>query len=284
MTRRESLLGMVGLASGLSSCSLVRRAETAEGTVVPPQPQPTPPPAAGGGTNTPPSVSGQIAGGTRTTYTSCKVPGPWIALTFDDGPHAQHTPRLLSILRERNVKATFFLIGRNVSAFPGVVQRTAEEGHEIANHTQTHAKLSSLSDAGVAREIGGCDAAISKALGGFQPPVFRPPYGAITARQKEWVHREFGYPTIMWSCDPLDWKYRNTSRVASEMIRGASRGGILLAHDIHATTVAAMPQVVDSLLAKGYQFVTMSQLINLERGLGTPAPQPMVLRLSAGSL
>jgi peptidoglycan-N-acetylglucosamine deacetylase len=284
MTRRTSLLGLATLAgSGLTSCSLMKRAETVEGPAVPrPKPSappsrvPTRPPASSA------SVGTGITGPTRTVYTSGRVAGPYIALTFDDGPDPEDTPKLLNILRERNVKATFFLIGRNARAFPKIVERTFAEGHEVANHSMTHPTLSKLGDAAVAREITGCTNAIADALGGHRPQVFRPPYGAFTARQKEWAHREFGLPSILWSVDPLDWKIRNTAHVSNALIRGASNGGILLAHDIHPTTVAAIPSVVDTLSARGFQFVTMGQLINMENGAGAPAPA--LLRFTAGSM
>ncbi len=224
----------------------------------------------------------RITGPTRPSYSTCRVAGPYVALTFDDGPDPEDTPRLLDILRARNVKATFFVIGRNVRAHPRIVERTRAEGHEIANHSMTHPTLSKMSDAAVARELNGCSAAIADALGGGRPQVFRPPYGAFTARQREWAHREFGLPSILWSVDPLDWKIRNSAHVSGALIRGASNGGILLAHDIHPTTVAAMPSVVDTLLGRGYQFVTMGQLINIENGGGGAAP--VLLRFTAGSL
>jgi len=288
MNRRTSLLGLATLASsGLTSCSLIKRAESVDGSSAVPAPRPQPaappppvraplPPGAAA------AVPTRITGPTRTVYNTCRVPGPFVALTFDDGPDPEDTPRLLNILRERNVKATFFLIGRNARAFPRIVERTHAEGHEVANHSMTHPTLSKLGDAAVARELNGCSNAIADALGGHRPQVFRPPYGAFTARQKEWAHREFGLPSILWSVDPLDWKIRNSAHVSNALIRGASNGGILLAHDIHPTTVAAMPSVVDTLLGRGFQFVTMGQLINMENGAGTPAPT--LLRFTAGSM
>src|SRR5690606_9545262 len=124
----------------------------------------------------------KINGPVRPSYSSCKTPGKFVALTFDDGPDPEDTPRLLSHLRARNVKATFFVIGRNVNAYPRVLEQTLAEGHEIANHSMTHPVLSKLSDAGLAREIGGCDEAITRVLGGYKAQCLRPPYGALTAR------------------------------------------------------------------------------------------------------
>jgi peptidoglycan-N-acetylglucosamine deacetylase len=298
MKRRESLLGLVSLASGLSSCSLVRRAEPVDGPArsarkrATPAPPPSPPV-----TPVPPGAAQhipvQIAGPTRATYSSCQVGGPFLAMTFDDGPQPANTPRLLAMLRERNIKGTFFVIGRSVNAYPGVLAQTAAEGHEIANHTLTHANLTKLSDAGVAREIEGCNQAVANAAGGIKPQVMRPPGGALTMRQREWVKQEFDLPTIMWSLDPDDWRkpYRNSEIVARHMLEGWQGSGpprpgfIILCHDLHATTVAAMPRVLDTLLERGFQFVTVGQLINIENGMGgLAAAAPAVMRFTAGSL
>ena len=289
MNRRTSLLGLVTLASsGVTSCSLVQRAgwvDAPEPVVDPRRRVPATPaaietPAAGVGAGM--AVPGRIAGPTRVAYSSCRVPGRYVALTFDDGPDPQDTPRLLTLLGERNVKATFFVIGRNVRAFPRIVERTHAEGHELANHSMTHPVLSKLGDAAVAREINGCSEAISGVLGGHRPQVFRPPYGAFSARQKEWAHQELGLPSILWSVDPQDWKIRNSEHVSRTLIQGAGSGGILLAHDIHPTTVVAMPTVVDTLLERGFQFVTMGQLINMEiRAAGSASA---LLRFTAGSM
>ena len=99
---------------------------------------------------------------------------------------------------------------------------------------------------------------------GVAPRTMRPPYGAITSSQRSWIKREFGYPTITWSVDPEDWKKPGSSVVASRLINGAAPGGILLVHDIHAPTIDAMPRALDGILAKGYKFVTVTQLISLE--------------------
>ena len=96
--------------------------------------------------------------------------------------------------------------------------------------------------------------------------MYRPPYGAITARQKQWIMSEFGYPTILWSVDPQDWKTRSASMTRSRILNETRPGSIILVHDIHASSVDAMPGTLDGLLAKGFRFVTVSQLINLSQG------------------
>ena len=100
---------------------------------------------------------------------------------------------------------------------------------------------------------------------GYRPHLIRPPYGAINSRIKEFMFSEFGYSTIMWSVDPQDWRRPGVSVVTSRLVNGAHPGAILLAHDIHPPTIQAMPATLDQLLAKGYQFVTVSQLMNIEK-------------------
>jgi peptidoglycan/xylan/chitin deacetylase (PgdA/CDA1 family) len=210
----------------------------------------------------------------KDTYVSVSVPGKYIALTYDDGPHATLTPKLLDILKARNVKSTFFVIGRNVNAYPDIVKRAVEEGHEIGNHTHTHPSLSKLSDAGVQKEVTQCNEAIEKAIGN-KPNTLRPPYGATNDRVKRLLMSDYRLPSILWSVDPLDWKRPGASVVSSRLVSGAGPGGILLAHDIHAGTIEATPSVLDKLLASGYQFLTVSQLIRMGSGGGTSATSPI---------
>jgi len=199
------------------------------------------------------------------SYNSVDVDGPYTALTFDDGPHPVHTPKLLDILKAKGVKATFYVIGRSVETYPDIAKRIVAEGHEIANHTWTHPSLSKLGAASVKREIDRTSEVIRNVTG-ITPTTMRPPYGATNARINKRMDEEFGLKVIMWSVDPLDWKYRNASRVTSEIVSKTQPGGIVLAHDIHASTVAAMPATIDGLKAKGFQFVTVTELLAMERG------------------
>lgn len=197
------------------------------------------------------------------TFTRVLVSGNYVAITFDDGPHPQNTPRLLDILRARNIKATFYVIGRSVDLYPRVVRRTVAEGHEVGNHSHTHRLLSKLGDSELRLEMSRCRDAIARAAG-VQPRTMRPPYGGLTQRQRELVKTEFGYPTILWSVDPLDWKRPGPSVVTSRILSGASSGGIILAHDLHSQSVDAMPATLDGLLRRGFKFVTVSQLLAMK--------------------
>ncbi len=214
------------------------------------------------------------------TFSRVSVPGPYVALTFDDGPHASNTPRLLDILRARNVKATFYVIGKNVDLYPNIVRRTVAEGHELGNHTYTHPKLSALGQDRVFSEIRKCDDAIMRAAG-VRPRTLRPPYGALTQAQRVSIHSTFGYPTIMWAVDPLDWKRPGVSVVTSRIVSATSNGSIILVHDLHASSVDAMPATIDALLRKGYKFVTVSQLLAMGGSASASInPQPSALAQS----
>ena len=207
------------------------------------------------------------------TWFSVNVDGPYIAMTFDDGPSPETTPRLLEILKQRNIKATFFMIGQNAQANPAIVQRILAEGHEIGNHSWTHPQLSKLSDDRVTEEITKTQAAIKNASG-YTPVLLRPPYGAITARQKEWIEKQFGLSVIIWSVDPFDWKRPGASVIEQRILAGARPGAIILSHDIHKQTVDAMPATLDALVAKGFKFVTVSQLIAMNKPKSSPSPSP----------
>jgi peptidoglycan-N-acetylglucosamine deacetylase len=211
------------------------------------------------------------------TWFSVNVDGPYIAMTFDDGPSAETTPRLLDILKQRNIKATFFEIGQNAERNPAIVKRILAEGHEIGNHSWTHPQLSKLPDERVTEEITKTQDAIKNASGsGYTPTLLRPPYGAITARQREWIEKQFGLSIIMWSVDPFDWKRPGASVIEQRILAGARPGAIILSHDIHKQTVDAMPATLDALAAKGFKFVTVSQLIamNKPKSSASPSPRP----------
>jgi len=205
------------------------------------------------------------------TYTQVRVDQPYIAMTFDDGPSSANTPRLLEILKQRNIKATFFLIGQNAASNPEIVRRILADGHEVGNHSWTHPQLSKLSDDRVTTEINKTQDAIKEASG-FTPTLLRPPYGAITARQREWIESQFGLSIILWSVDPFDWKRPGASVITQRILSQVRPGAIILSHDIHKQTVDAMPATLDGLIARGYKFVTVTQLIAMNKPKPSPAP------------
>lgn len=197
------------------------------------------------------------------SYNAVKTQHPVLALTFDDGPHPELTPRLLDILRAEGVRATFYVIGRNVETYPEIARRIVSEGHEIANHTWSHPALPSVGAARLNKEIASTTEIIQRVTG-RRPTNMRPPYGAINDRVRQSMFKDHGLDVIMWSVDPLDWRRPGASVVRQRLVDGATPGGILLAHDIHPGTIEAMPGTIRDLKAKGYGFATVSQLLALQ--------------------
>ncbi len=206
----------------------------------------------------------------KITFSSCNVNGPYIAMTYDDGPHGVNTPRLLDMLKERNIKATFYMVGQCVVEYPQIVKRMVAEGHEVASHSWSHPLLSKMTDATVHSQLKKTHDAIVEACG-VAPKTMRPPYGGFTERQRRWCFGEFGYNVVLWDVDPLDWKVRNAASVERQILSRTRPGSIILTHDIHKSTIDAMPATLDALLAKGYKFVTVSELIAMDR---PAAPKP----------
>jgi peptidoglycan/xylan/chitin deacetylase (PgdA/CDA1 family) len=127
-----------------------------------------------------------------------------------------------------------------------------------------------MSDEAVRRELRKTDDTIQAAIG-LRPALFRPPYGSLTTRQRHWIHNEFGYRIIIWDVDPLDWKRPGASVVCNRILKETRPGSIVLAHDIHPGTIEAMPDTFDQLLAKGFKFVTVTELLSMAR---PPPPKP----------
>ncbi len=212
------------------------------------------------------------------TFNSVHVDGPFIALTFDDGPSAALTPKLLDLLAARHLKATFFVVGQNAADHPDILKRAVREGHEIANHSWSHPNLGKMSDDAVRRELQKTDDAITAAIG-KRPTLMRPPYGSITARQKKWIHEEFGYRIIIWDVDPLDWKRPGPSVVTARILKETKAGSIVLAHDIHPPTIEAMPATFDQLIKKGFKSVTVTELLAMATPIPPkPTPSPSAAR------
>lgn len=221
------------------------------------------------------------------TFSYIHVDGPFIALTFDDGPSPKLTPKLLDLLAAHHIKATFFVIGQNVVEHPEVVARAVREGHEIGNHSWSHPDLARMSDEAVRLQLKRTEDAIQNAAG-IRPRFLRPPYGAITARQKRWIHQEFGYDIILWDVDPYDWRRPGPIVVCNRILKETRRGSIVLSHDIHPGTIEAMPATLDQLESKGFKFVTVSELIAMEtplppKPITTPRPNPSAKPARSGA-
>ena len=178
---------------------------------------------------------------------------PCVALTFDDGPSV-YTSKLLDILKEEDVKATFFILGKSAAVQKQTLRRMAQEGHNIGNHSYDHKDFSKISTEEATKQISLTDD-IAEEITGSKPYYFRFPYGAYTKDKLLLVNR----PVISWNVDPLDWKYRDAERIATEMSK-ASANAIILGHDIHKTTVEAIPQVIRALKAKGFRIVSLDEM------------------------
>ena len=198
----------------------------------------------------------------RITFAECNVEGSYIAITFDDGPHGGQTPRLLKMLRDRGIHATFFCCGECVAQNPEVAKQIVDEGHEIANHSWNHPQLTKLSTEAVRDQLDRTHNVIKQTTG-VTPTLMRPPYGAFTVQQRAWAHATWGYKCILWDVDSLDWQHRNPAKTESIILAQTHRGSIILCHDIHKTTIDAMPATLDALIAKGFKFVTVSELIKM---------------------
>ncbi len=183
---------------------------------------------------------------------------PCVALTFDDGP-GSHTSRLLDMLEQRGVKGTFYVLGSKVSAHASLMQRMQANGHQIGNHTWNHPDLRKLSATEVADELNRTNDAIRQVTG-KAPTTARPPYGATNSAVMEQL-RQSGLSAILWSVDTRDWADRDSQIVCSRAVANARSGAIILLHDIHRTSVDAVPCIVDALKNQGYRMVTVDELL-----------------------
>ena len=183
---------------------------------------------------------------------------PVVALTFDDGPNASSTPILLDGLKERKVRATFFLIGENVEKDENekIVKRMYEEGHLIGNHTYTHCNLSKLETGEAQKELEQTDTVIEK-ITGKQPVFVRAPYGELPVDGEQDLNRIY----IGWTVDPLDWMTEDAGAVVKTVVEEINPGDVILLHDCYPSSVQAAIRIVDLLQGKGYEFVTVDHLI-----------------------
>ena len=196
-----------------------------------------------------------------------------VAITFDDGPNDQYTPQVLDLLKKYNAEETFFLVGERVAKYPEVALREIKEGHEVANHTYSHARLQYLSDEQIKNQLHKTHEAIIAATH-VEPVLFRPPFGYYSERSINAVH-ELGYLTVMWSWhqDTFDWQNPGVYRIVSNVLKDTRKGDIVLFHDHggdRTQTIDALKKILPALQEQGYQFVTVSQLLQLKAGVKLP--------------
>ena len=191
-------------------------------------------------------------------------------MTFDDGPHGSQTPRLLKMLKERNLHATFFVCGKNVAEYPEIAKSIVADGHEIANHSWDHPQLNVMAEGGVREQLQKTHDVVKQTTG-VTISLMRPPYGAFTKNQDAWSHATWGYKCIMWDVDSSDWQHRNPAKTESIIMSNTRSGSIVLCHDIHKTTIDAMASTLDGLIKKGFKFVTVSELLAMHKEVAVKA-------------
>lgn len=193
---------------------------------------------------------------------SPKSPGA-VAVTFDDGPGG-HTARLLDALKQYDVKATFFVQGQFVEKYPDLILRMHQEGHQVANHTYSHAYLSKVDETTRRLQLSKASDAIEKVLG-FRPTLMRPPGGYRSQAVYQEAGRQ-GMATVFWDIDTADWKYKEKDYLYNYLLNHTNKGKIILMHDIHKTTVDGFIRALPVLLDRGFTFVTVDQLVSLSPG------------------
>ena len=178
-----------------------------------------------------------------------------VALTFDDGPNPNTTPVALELLKKYNAKGTFFMVGKAVAGNEEIIKQVVAEGHQIGNHSWSHPLLTKISLEQAKSQINDTTEALKKASG-QDVHIMRPPYGGINATIQAAVDQSF----ILWDVDTLDWKNRNTASIMKE-VRKARPGSIILMHDVHQTSINALPSVLQYLTEQGFELVTIDELM-----------------------
>ena len=185
----------------------------------------------------------------------------YIALTFDDGPSGRYTDRLLDGLAERQVHATFFLCGYRVEQYPALTARIAAEGHEIGSHSDAHSFFNALSTPQLCADLAAAEEKLTAAAG-QRPTLLRPPGGIFdleALRQTSCAD----LPVILWSVDAQDWCRSDSEAIAADIVKQADSGDVILMHDMKDSSVNAALKVIDRLEARGFEFLTVSELAAL---------------------
>ncbi len=182
-----------------------------------------------------------------------------IALTFDDGPNPKNTTFLLKALEEKNVPATFFLTGENAERYPALVKEIQKQGHEIGNHSYSHSNMSKSDPLKVIKEIRKTQRILER-ITGKAPVLFRPPYGTMMLEDMVVIPR-FGLKVILWTVDSKDWSNIKESEIAENVLQKTCGGSIIVCHEQCRESIKSLPGVIDALRERGYEFVTVSELI-----------------------
>lgn len=178
------------------------------------------------------------------------------AITFDDGPNPEYTEELLEGLKERGVKATFFLLGKEVETYPEIVKKIHEDGHLIGTHSYEHVNLSNLCDTAAIEQVDKTNNAIYNITGEY-PQYIRPPFGCWKCN----LDYETTMIEVLWDVDPLDWKTDNSDVITKRVVDKVHPDDIILLHDASESSVKAAFKIIDDLQGQGYTFVTVEELI-----------------------
>ena len=174
----------------------------------------------------------------------------------DDGPNPDYTEMLLAGLKERGVKATFFLLGKEVVKYPEIVEKIHEDGHLIGTHSFEHVNLSNLSDKAAMEQVDKTNAAIHEITGEY-PEYIRPPFGCWKCN----LDYETKMIEVLWDVDPLDWKTSNSDVIAKRVVDKVGENDIILLHDASKSSVKAAFKIIDELQREGYTFVTVEEIL-----------------------
>lgn len=185
-----------------------------------------------------------------------------VALTFDDGPDGSVTPKILDTLSHYHVKGNFFFIGQSAKAYPSVVKRAFNEGNLVLNHSYSHPQFTQKSEAFITNELAQTDALL-KSLTGAAPEFVRPPYGIVNDQVLN-VAKSRGQKLIIWSIDTLDWSQKEKENIVQNVLRNVRPGEIILMHSNgdKQATAEALPAIIEGLQAKGFEIVTLKELIH----------------------
>lgn len=185
-----------------------------------------------------------------------------VALTFDDGPDDKYTPQVMDILDRNQVKGTFFLVGSLIEKHPGVVKNLVANGHQVAGHGWSHSNLKNLNRDHILSELNQTTLSFRNVLG-LEPLMFRPPYGGLSPDVMSEASA-LGYTSVIWNADSLDWYSRSADSILASALVDTKRGSIILMHSAGINldaTLEALPELIYTLKAQGYTFVTVSELL-----------------------
>jgi peptidoglycan-N-acetylglucosamine deacetylase len=187
-----------------------------------------------------------------------------VAITIDDGPDTIVTASMLDVLKEHNVKASFFFIGERISENPEIARRAHEEGHLVLPHSYSHTHFTTLSANALKREIALSEEKISNLIG-KRPAVLRPPYGDLNQKTINEINKN-NYKIAMWSIDTLDWSQREKDNIVKNVVDNIRPGDIILLHSNENTvpSLEALPVIIEQLRAKGYEFKRIDELLGIE--------------------